>query len=110
MIRHLVDGSPEGLDRELASFVASLDETMRAVAEAHMSDSRSALSSAAHRVLSLARMVGAASLAGAAADLQDLACAYSEKELSEQIGILGRHAAALTKALHGLRRSSPKSA
>jgi signal transduction histidine kinase/CheY-like chemotaxis protein len=110
MIRHLVDGSPEGLDRELASFVASLDETMRAVAEAHMSDSRSALSSAAHRVLSLARMVGAASLAGAAADLQDLACAYSETELSEQIGILGTHAAALRKALLGLRRPAPTSA
>jgi len=107
MIRHLSDGSPEGLERELLNFVASLDETMRGVAEAHRSGSRAALSSAAHRVLSLARMVGATMLTGAAADLQEFAAAYSDTELAEQVAILGRHAAALRETLADLRRPSP---
>jgi|CZKI01.1.fsa_nt_gi signal transduction histidine kinase/CheY-like chemotaxis protein/HPt (histidine-containing phosphotransfer) domain-containing protein len=107
MIRHLTDGSLEGLDRELSGYVASLDEAMLAVAEAHMSGSRAALPSAAHRVLSHARMVGATSLAGSAADLQDLASAYTDSELAEQIGVLGQRAAALKKSLAPFRRCPP---
>jgi signal transduction histidine kinase/ActR/RegA family two-component response regulator len=107
MIRHLADGSPEGLDRELAGYVASLDEATRAVEDAHMSGSRAELSSAAHRVLSHARMVGAASLAGAAADLQEFASAYTDSELAEQIGVLGQRTAALKRMLAPFRRSPP---
>jgi len=110
LIRHLTDGTPESLDRELASYVSSLDEAVCRVAEAHMSGSRAALSSAAHRVLSLARMVGAASLTAAAADLQDLASAYTDTELAEQVGALGERAAALKRMLALFRRSSPASA
>ena len=105
MIRHLTDGSPEGLDDELSDFAASLDEALRAVAEAHMSGSRAALSSAAHRVLSHARMVGGTSLAESAADLQDLASAYTASELAEQIGVLERRAAALKEILAPFRRA-----
>ncbi len=107
LIRHLTDGSPESLDRELAGFVASLDEAMREVSEAHASGSRSAISSAAHRVLSHARMVGAAPLTEAASDLQHLASAYADSELAEQVGVLGRHVAALRSNLGRPRHSSP---
>jgi len=106
MIRHLTDGTPESLDRELAGYVASLDQAVRGVADAHTSGSRAALSSAAHRVLSLARMVGAAALTAAATDLQDLAPAYTDTELAEQVGVLGQRAAAL-KGMLALSRRSP---
>jgi len=109
LIRHLSDGSPEGMDRELANYLASLGEAVREVAQARISGSSASLASAAHRVLSHARMVGATSLAGAAADLQDFASAYTDAELEEQIRILGRRAAELTATLEGLRNSSPAS-
>jgi CheY-like chemotaxis protein len=105
LIRHLTDGSPEGLELELANFVASLDEAMRGVTEAHTSGPRTAISSAAHRVLSHARMLGATSLAGSAADLQDFASAYTDTELAEQIGVLGERVAALKILLARPRQS-----
>lgn len=99
MIRRLSDGSPGGLDRELARFVGSLDGAVRGVAESRRSGSGAGLPSAAHRVLSLARMVGASQLAEAAADLQEFASAYTDSELAEQVGLLERQAAALKMAL-----------
>jgi signal transduction histidine kinase/CheY-like chemotaxis protein/HPt (histidine-containing phosphotransfer) domain-containing protein len=99
LIRHLADGSPESLDRELAGFVASLDGAMRELSAAQAGGSRTAISSAAHRVLSHARMVGAAPLTEAASDLQHLASAYGDSELADQIGIVGRHAGALRRTL-----------
>jgi HPt (histidine-containing phosphotransfer) domain-containing protein len=92
LLRHLSDSSPGAVGRQLAAFCASLDEAMRGVASARASSSRPAVSSAAHRVLSLARMVGAAPLAATAADLQDYASAYTDTELDEEIGTLLRHA------------------
>jgi signal transduction histidine kinase/ActR/RegA family two-component response regulator/HPt (histidine-containing phosphotransfer) domain-containing protein len=92
LLRHLSDGSPGAVGRQLAAFSASLDEAMRGVASARASSSRPAVSSAAHRVLSLARMVGAAALAETATDLQDYASAYTEAELDEEIDALFRHA------------------
>ncbi|MGA2016285.1 MAG: ATP-binding protein [Opitutaceae bacterium] len=103
VIRHLADGSPEGMDREVASYVASLDDAAREVARAQRSGSRAALSSAAHRVLSHARVVGAASLAGAATDLQVFASAYTDSELAEQIGIMERCVTELKEGLARLR-------
>jgi signal transduction histidine kinase/CheY-like chemotaxis protein len=88
LLHRLSDGSTEGLQSEVARFVASLDEAMSGVAAAYASGSRSALSSAAHRVLSHARMVGASSLSGAASDLQEFAAAYTETELAKEIGVL----------------------
>jgi signal transduction histidine kinase/CheY-like chemotaxis protein len=88
LLQRLSDGSPEGLQAEVARFVASLDEAMAGVASAYASGSRSALSSAAHRVLSHARMVGGSSLSGAASDLQEFAAAYTETELAKEMGIL----------------------
>ncbi len=63
------------------------------------SGSRPAVSSAAHRVLSLARMVGAGRLAATAADLQEYACAYTESELEKEIALLDRQAGELRNAL-----------
>jgi signal transduction histidine kinase/ActR/RegA family two-component response regulator len=99
LILHLSDGSPGGVGRQLAAFAASLDEAMRGVASARASSSRPAVSSAAHRVLSLARMVGATPLAATAADLQDYASAYTDAELAEEIETLFRHAGDLGSEL-----------
>lgn len=99
LIAHLADGSPGSVARELGKFQAALDGAMRAVAAAQLSGSRPEASSAAHRVLSLARMVGADPLAGTAADIQDYASVYTEAELAQEILILGRRAADLRNAL-----------
>ncbi len=99
MIRRMAEGVPGRLERELAKFTASLDETVLGVTRARASGSRAALGSAAHRVLSHARMVGAGKLAETAADLQEFAVAYSESEVAEQIALLDREAADLKEAL-----------
>ena len=91
MIRRLSDGSPGGLDRELARFAGSLDEAPCAGSPMPAGPApRARLSSAAHRVLSLARMVGASRLSDAAADLQEFASAYTDSEAAEQVGLLER--------------------
>jgi signal transduction histidine kinase/HPt (histidine-containing phosphotransfer) domain-containing protein/ActR/RegA family two-component response regulator len=99
LIRHLAGGSREAMARELASFASSLDEALRGVEAARACGPRTAVSSAGHRVLSLARMVGAEELAASAADIQDYASAYTEAELDEEIAALCRHAGELTLAL-----------
>jgi HPt (histidine-containing phosphotransfer) domain-containing protein len=99
LIRRLSDGSPEGLQDEVARFVLSLDDALAGVAAAYSSGSRSALSSAAHRVLSHARMVGGAALAGSASDLQEFAAAYTEAELAREMEILGARAVDLKETV-----------
>ena len=99
LIIHLTDGSPASLARELAKYADSLDEAVRGVSEAHRSGSRAAAASSAHRVLSLARMVGAEDLAGAAADIQDYAPVYTDRELADEVARVQRHAAELRGAL-----------
>ena len=79
--------------------MAALDNSVCDLARAHGSGSRPETSAAAHRVLSLARMVGAASLAGTAADLQEFASVYTEAELAEEIGKLSKQASELKAAL-----------
>jgi CheY-like chemotaxis protein len=107
LIRHLADGSPGSMDRELAAFTASLDEAVRGVAEARASGAPSGVSSAAHRVLSLARMVGAQRLASSATDIQDFASAYTDAELNDEIAKLVMHANELEGALERLRGAVP---
>jgi CheY-like chemotaxis protein len=99
LILHLADGTPDSIGRELGAFAASLDEAIRGVGAARASGSRPAVSSSAHRVLSLARMVGAERLAETAADLQDFASAYTDTELEDEITKLVGHAGALGGAL-----------
>ena len=99
LLRGLSDGSAEGLAREAASFVASLDEAMGGVTAARASRSRAAVSSAAHRIISHARMVGASALAETARDLQDYAAAYTEDELAREIEVLRGRVSALKEAV-----------
>ena len=91
------EGSAQG--RELSDYVAALDESLEAVARAHASGARHEVSAAAHRLLSLSKMVGAAALAGTAADIQEFAPVYTDAELAAEIGTLGRQAADLKRAL-----------
>jgi CheY-like chemotaxis protein len=104
MIRHLSDGTQPGFDRELSRFVASLDEAVLGIAAARATGSRPEMASAAHRVLSHARMVGAAGLAAAAADLQEFAPAYSESELADEAALVELRSAELRRALARVRR------
>jgi CheY-like chemotaxis protein len=102
LIRGLSDGSAEGLRREAANFISSLDEALGGVAAAEASRSRAALSSAAHRVISHARMVGAAALAQTAADLQEFAASYTEAELAQELGVLRQRARELKETVSRL--------
>jgi signal transduction histidine kinase/CheY-like chemotaxis protein len=95
LIRGLSDGSAEGLRGEALKFITSLEEAMDGVSAAHASCSRAALSSAAHRVISHARMVGATALAQTAADLQEFAASYTEAELAQELLTLRQRAEAL---------------
>ncbi|HZZ18443.1 MAG TPA: ATP-binding protein, partial [Opitutaceae bacterium] len=99
MIVHLTDGTAASLDREIEKYVYSLNEAVREVRTSHASDTRPAISSAAHRVLSLARMVGAQSLAESAADLQDFAAAFTESELAGEVDTLAARAGQLKEEL-----------
>ena len=99
LLAHLADGSVGSLERELEKFIASLEAALCGVREAHRAGSRPAVSSAAHRVLSLARMIGADALAAPAADIQDFASAFTEAELAGEIGILVGRASSLTGEL-----------
>ena len=106
LLLHLTDGTAASLGRELARFDASIEEAVRGLAAARASASRPAVSSAAHRVLSLARMVGAEDLSAAAADLQDFAEVYSDAELGSEIEALGRQARDLRRLLAGASKGA----
>jgi signal transduction histidine kinase/CheY-like chemotaxis protein len=107
LIRHLSDGSPESMGRELESFAESLGEALRGLAAARTSGSRPEVSSAAHRILSLSRMVGASRVAASANDIQSFASAYTDAELDEEIRTLGRCAAELEFEIDRLRETVP---
>jgi signal transduction histidine kinase/CheY-like chemotaxis protein len=107
MIRHLADGLPDGMEGELANFAASFDEAVRGIAAALASGSKPALASAAHRLLSHARMVGATALARTASDLQEFASAYSDTELAAEIALLAKRSVEVRDAMDRLRRPSP---
>ena len=106
MIVHLTDGTTASFEREIEKYVYSLEEAIREVRSAHAADSRPAVSSAAHRVLSLARMVGAQSLAESAADLQDFAAAFTESELAGEVDTLAARANLLKAELESLSERS----
>lgn len=101
MIRHLSDGTPAGMRRELAQFAASLDQAMGSLREAARARSRPALKAAAHRILSHARLVGAESLESAAADLQEFHAAYSDTEVDAEVARVVLQADRLKEALLG---------
>jgi signal transduction histidine kinase/ActR/RegA family two-component response regulator len=103
VIRQLADGTPAGLERELSRFAASLDEATLAIGRARAGGSRAAVASAAHKVLSHARLVGAAALANAAADLQEFAAAYSDSELADEAALVERLSAGLREAVERVR-------
>jgi signal transduction histidine kinase/ActR/RegA family two-component response regulator len=113
LLLHLSDGSALSLARELERFAASLGEAVQQLDAAHASLSRPATASAAHRVLSLARMVGAAELCEAASDLQGFAKVYTDAELAREVGLLKERAERLRSQLARAREEatiSPSSA
>jgi signal transduction histidine kinase/CheY-like chemotaxis protein len=109
MLRRLTDGSPAGLAREVDRYFASLDEALAGLTSARTADVGATLASAAHRLLSLARIVGAGSLAAAAADLQEFAAVYTRREIDEQTALVRREADALRRMLDRQRLAAPAS-
>ncbi|HEY1793039.1 MAG TPA: ATP-binding protein [Opitutaceae bacterium] len=106
LIRHLAGDESGAVAREVAKFMAALDDALRGLGTARASGSRAAVASAAHRILSLARMIGDDAMASAAADLQEYAAVYSEIELGEELAGLSRQAGELTLALARLSSST----
>jgi CheY-like chemotaxis protein len=109
MIAHLADGSAGSFGRELEKYFLALGQALAGVAAAHASGSRAAVATAAHRVLSLARMVGADSLSATAADVQDFANAFTDAELADEIETLGERGRALRDDLESLALELPLS-
>ncbi len=99
LLRNLAAGSGGSIGAELERFSESLGEAVRGVSAAKASGSRREVAASAHRVLSLARMVGCRDLADSARDLQEFAGAYSEAELEAEVRLLIRRASAVRSAL-----------
>ena len=97
--------SKERRSSELRRYVEALDDALRGVDAAHASGDRPAVAAAAHRVLSLARMVDAAALAGTAADIQEFSAVYTEDELASELAALRAQASGLRSDLAGIARA-----
>jgi signal transduction histidine kinase/DNA-binding response OmpR family regulator len=113
LLQHLTDGSAGSMARELERFSASLEEAVQQLEAAHTSLSRPATASAAHRVLSLARMVGAGELCDTASDIQGFAAVYTDAELAREVELLKARADGLMAQLARARKDasiSPSSA
>ncbi len=105
ILRH-ASPTPEGRSRELALFVEALDDALGKVTATGSSGVRSTLATAAHRVLSLARMVDAAGLAATAADIQEFCAVYTEEELEHELICLRQQASTLRSSLAEIARAN----
>jgi len=110
LLHYLTDGSPEAIARELRRFVTSLELEIETVLAAHSAGSRAAIATAAHRVVSHARMVGAEALSQAGTDLEKNAPADDEAELARRVAAVAAIAAALKAKLAQLRLPTSSSA
>lgn len=96
---------PAAKGRELGRYVKALEDALGSADRARAEGSRPGVASAAHRVLSLARIVGAEGLAGRAADIQEFCAVYTEEELSAELAELRGQAADLKTALAAVARA-----
>jgi signal transduction histidine kinase/ActR/RegA family two-component response regulator len=105
LLSYLAEGSAGGIGSELEAFMQALDEGVGDLRGAHTRGSREAVSRAAHRILSLARMVADDDLARSAEDLQEFARAYTARELDEEMELLDARKGALVARLRLYRNS-----
>jgi len=91
--------SPVARSRELGRYIEALEDALGSADRARTLRERAGVASAAHRVLSLARIVGAEGLAGRAADIQEFCAVYTEEELTSELAELRGQAADLKSAL-----------
>jgi signal transduction histidine kinase/CheY-like chemotaxis protein len=106
ILRHLSAASSGSLDSEISLLERALSDAVGALEAAHSAGSRSAVASAAHRVLSLARLVGAGSMSRSAADLQEFARVYTDRELAEEVILLSAHHRLLAAELGRIQAES----
>jgi len=85
MLNYLADNQPDGLKREIKRYLDSLTATHGEILEALLTRNRSALSKAAHRMLSHARMVEASTLITITEELETEAD-YAETRRLEELG------------------------
>lgn len=95
MLNYLADNQPDGLKREIKRYLESLTTTHGEILEALLTRNRPALSKAAHRMLSHARMVEASTLVTIAEELESEAD-YAE---TRRLGELGDELSAAITAL-----------
>ncbi len=85
MLNYLADNQPDGLKREIKRYLDSLTATHGEILEALLTRNRPALSKAAHRMLSHARMVEATTLTTITEELETEAD-YAENRRLEELG------------------------
>jgi len=83
LIHYLAEGSPQAFERELARFLESFRTTVNTLGDAGR-NTPTALASAAHALLSHARLVGSGELGKAAADLESAALAGDSAEYAQK--------------------------
>ena len=96
LLEYLSDGTDQGLNRQIELFLAALGEAEKQLERAAQTTDFKLLGDAAHGVLSHARLVGSASLATAAAGLQDAALAKDQEAFSSHLARARREIESLT--------------
>jgi CheY-like chemotaxis protein len=104
LIHYLAEGSPEAFDRELERFLHAFHVAVTALSSAAEKNRPAALASAAHGVLSYARLVGCVELGRAASELEAAAQAGDTTECSvrttETLACAARLRERLRRLLH----------
>ncbi len=96
LLEYLSDGTDQGLNRQIELFLAALGEAEKQLERAAQTTDFKLLGDAAHGVLSHARLVGSASLATAAAGLQDAALAKDQEAFNSHLARARREIESLT--------------
>lgn len=109
MLRYLADESPQGLAYQIERFIAALDETETAVSGMMRLRDFASLAPAAHGLLGQARMVGADTLAAAAAGLEAAARSADPSGCADRVREV-RRAIRLLKAALRHHRSAERTA
>ena len=96
LLEYISDGTGHGLGRQIELFLTALGDAENKLTEAAQSGDFKRLADAAHGVISHARLVGSASLATAAAGLQNAALARDRDAFGSLLGRVKREIESLT--------------
>ncbi len=103
VLSYLSDGSVDGLQEQVARFLASLESEYAEATRAHQADDESLLATLAHRLHGQAKLVGHSALLKAANDLQTIARTGTRRQRQEGLDHVRDEIDALTATM----RSAP---